>query len=102
MLIFSETGSTECLQVHDGGQDELPEEAVQLPEAEPERGLSVPEHLRPRDQQSHQLLRQEARDRLHPRRVLRVELRQPLRRLHIGQLRTGEERSGLEWSHTAS
>ena len=33
-------------KVHDGGPDELPEEAVQLPQAEPERGLPLPQHLR--------------------------------------------------------
>ena len=36
------------LKVHDCGPHELLEEVVQLPEAEPERGLPLPQHLRAR------------------------------------------------------
>ena len=35
-------------KVHDCGPHELLEEVVQLPEAEPERGLPLPQHLRAR------------------------------------------------------
>ena len=36
------------LKVHDRGPHELLEEVVQLLEAEPERGLPLPQHLRAR------------------------------------------------------